>query len=129
MNKQILSEEFRRMQKLAGLINESKYKQKLNENYDKFMNANYPGFKPEGEQSFVEFVNLVAKNIFTGGVNDPTMSQVNDWDTLFEYWEDFGDLGLYTQSDIIELANEAGVSKSDLNYILDLPQVSQLEQG
>jgi hypothetical protein len=101
-----------------------------NENgYKDFMNKNYPGFKPEGEQSFVEFVNLVAKNIFTAGVNDPTMAQVNDWDTLFEYWENFGDLSLYTQSDIIQLAKQANVSQDNIDYILDLPQVSSLERG
>jgi hypothetical protein len=114
---------------LAGIITEGQYKEKLNEGYDEFMDNNYPGFKPEGEQSFVEFVNLVAKNVFTDGVNDPTMSQVNDWDTLFEYWEDFGDLNMYTKSDIIELAGQAGVSENDLEYILDLPQVSKLERG
>ena len=31
MSKQILSEEFKRMQKLAGLINESEFKQKIQE--------------------------------------------------------------------------------------------------
>lgn len=113
MAKQIISEEFKRMQKLAGLITESESKQ----------------LTEEDKQSFIKFVNLVADNIFTAGVNDPTMEQVNSWDTLFEYWEDFGNLSLHTQSDIIELANEAGVSESDLNYILDLPQVSSLERG
>ena len=122
------NEQFLKMQKLAGLITESEFK-KLTENYDKFMDTNYPGFKPEGEQSFVEFVNLVADNIFASGVNDPTMAQVNDWDTLFEYWEDFGNLSLHTQSDIIELAKQAGVSQNDVGYILDLPQVSNLERG
>jgi hypothetical protein len=34
MKKQILSEEFRRMQKLAGIINESEYKEKIEENDD-----------------------------------------------------------------------------------------------
>ena len=124
-----MTQEQLRMQMLAGIITESQYKEKLNEGYDEFMDNNYPGFKPEGEQSFVEFVNLVAKNVFTDGVNDPTMSQVNDWDTLFEYWEDFGDLNMYTKSDIIELAGQAGVSENDLEYILDLPQVSKLERG
>ena len=33
MSKQILSEEFRRMQKLAGLITESEYKESLNEEF------------------------------------------------------------------------------------------------
>ena len=124
-----MNTEFLYMQKLAGIITESEYKAKLKENYDKFMDQNYPGFKPEGEQSFVEFVNLVADNIFKAGVDDPTMSQVNGWDTLFEYWEDFGDLGLYTQQDIIELAKKAGVSENDIEYILDLPQVANLERG
>ena len=36
---------------------------------------------------------------------------------------------MHTQSDIIELAQEAGVSQDDINYILDLPQVSSLEKG
>lgn len=124
-----MTQEQLRMQMLAGIITEGQYKAKLKENYDKFMNQNYPGFKPEGEQSFVEFVNLVADNIFKGGVDDPTMSQVDGWDTLFEYWENFGDLSLYTQQDIIGLAKKAGVSKNDIEYILDLPQVANLERG
>ena len=41
MKKQILSEEFRRMQKLAGLINENQ----LNENIADFLNANIEEFK------------------------------------------------------------------------------------
>ena len=115
--------EIKRMQQLAGILKEN------DSEYGKFMDKNYSGFKPEGEQSFVEFVNLVAKGIFSAGVDDPTMAQVNDWDTLFEYWEDFGDLSMHTKSDIIELAQEAGVSQDDINYILDLPQVSNLERG
>ena len=105
-----MNKDFLKMQKLAGLITEGQYKKKINENYD-------------------EFINLVADNIFTAGVNDPTMSQVNDWDTLFEYWEDFGDLDFHTQSDIIGLAKQANVSQNDIEYILDLPQVSKLEKG
>jgi hypothetical protein len=124
--KQSLNEEFRRMQRLAGIqINEASDP----EGYKNFMDKNYPGFKPEGEQSFVEFVNLVAKNIFKAGVNDPMMGDVEGWDTLFEYWEDFGNLGMFTQQDIIDIANQASVSQSDLEYILDLPQVANLERG
>lgn len=126
MKQQILNEEFLRMQKLAGIqINEVSDP----EGYKKFMEKNYPGFVPEGEQSFVEFVNLVAKNIFKAGVNDPTMADVEGWDTLFEYWEDFGNLDMFTQQDIIDIANQADVSQSDIEYILDLPQVDNLEKG
>jgi hypothetical protein len=115
--------EIKRMQQLAGILKEN------NNGYEEFMDKNYPGFKPEGEQSFVKFVNLVAKNIFSKGVDDPTMAQVNDWDTLFEYWNDFGDLSLHTKSDIIQMAEEVGVSQEDIDYILDLPQVFSMESG
>ncbi len=116
---------------LRQLIKEEVSKILNKENYNEFMDSNYPGFKPEGEQSFIEFVHLVAKNIFRAGVNDPTMADVsaNDWGTLFEYWEDFGDLDMHTKSDIISLAKKTGVSKNNIMYILDLPQVSKLERG
>jgi hypothetical protein len=57
------------------------------------------------------------------------MADVEGWDTLFEYWEDFGNLDMFTQQDIIDIANQADVSQSDIEYILDLPQVDNLEKG
>lgn len=125
VNKKIARAEKLRMQMLAGVITESQYKSRLNEEED---NGEFK-FEPTGERGFDEFVNKIATNIFTAGVNDPTMAQVDGWDTLFEYWEDFGDLSMHTQSDIIELAQESGVSESDIDYILGLPQVTSLERG
>lgn len=45
MSKQIISEEFKRMQVLAGLINENQYEQKSNKNIADFLNANIEEFK------------------------------------------------------------------------------------
>ncbi len=78
---------------------------------------------------FVNFLNKIIKNIFTSGIKDPMVQDIDGWDVLFEYWNIFGDLQLHTQSDIIGLAKECGVSQEDINYIMDLPEVSDLERG
>jgi hypothetical protein len=44
MAKQILSEEFRRMQKLAGIITEDQYKIKLNEAFNPFLDTEEGGY-------------------------------------------------------------------------------------
>ena len=78
---------------------------------------------------FELFLESIIYGIFTAGMDDPTVEQIDDWDSLFEHWDDLGDLDLHTQSDIIQLAKKSHVSKEDLDYILELPQVSKLERG
>jgi hypothetical protein len=112
-----MNKEFLRMQKLAGLITEVKIEPLL--------------YSVKGDKSFRDFVKIVIKNIFKSGLNDPMIEDIgeNDWDTLFKFWYEFGNLELHTQQDIIDLANQVNVSEEDINYILDLPQVSALEKG
>jgi len=86
-------------------------------------------FKPTRNKGFNNFAKKVADIIWSAGLEDPFAAELTDWDALFELWNEQGDLFKYTQSDIEEMANEAGVSQEDLDYILDLPQVSDLEKG
>lgn len=76
-----------------------------------------------------KFLNLVVNNIFTVGITDPMVKEINNWDTLFKYWDDFGNLSLHTKSDIIELSNQVDLSEDTIEYILGLPQISALERG
>jgi len=86
-------------------------------------------FTPTGDKGFDNFAKEVAEMVWSAGVEDPFAAELTDWDSIFETWEDQGDLDQYTQSDIVSMAEEAGVSQDDIDYILDLPQVSKLESG
>ena len=201
MKKQIISEEFVRMQKLAGLITESEYKAKLNEkeggsglNYDDliqpllklYKNPEYSlgdnfeseeelynglkgkyivsellaydlgsvledylrknnkividgvdytdyywesvaNYVTDGSEPIANFIRLLYPDIKAD--NAYFIEKYEDLDTFFEMWDELSNLSMHTQSDIIELAQESGVSQSDISYILDLPQVSKLEKG
>lgn len=81
------------------------------------------------EKSFNKFLELVATDIYTAGMDDPSIKDITDWDSLFYDWENYGLLDTHTQSDIIKIAKEARVLQDDLDYILNLPQVSSLERG
>jgi hypothetical protein len=82
-----------------------------------------------GYNPFELFLKSIIHGIFRDGMDDPTVEQMDDWDSLFKHWDDLGDLYLHTQSDIIQLAKRNHVSQEDLDYILELPQVSKLERG
>jgi hypothetical protein len=86
-------------------------------------------FTPTGDKGFDNFAKEVAEIIWSTGLEDPFAAEFTDWDSIFETWEEQGDLDQYTQSDIVSMAEEAGVSQDDIDYILDLPQVSKLESG
>lgn len=97
--------EVHRLQKIAGILKESRT----------------PGLE--------KFLQLVAKGIFTAGMEDPMIGDITDWETLFDYWDEFGTLPQYTKSDILHLTKKAGLTPEEVDYIMDLPQVSQLEGG
>ena len=79
------------------------------------------------DKSITNFIRLLYPDIKVNGVY--FVGNYEDLDTFFEMWDENSNLSMHTQSDIIELAQEAGMSQSDISYILDLPQVSRLEQG
>ena len=54
MKKQNLSEEFLRMQKLAGLITENQYKTRLNETFNPFLDTEEGGYMREYIDDVVE---------------------------------------------------------------------------
>jgi hypothetical protein len=54
MKKQNLSEEFLRMQKLAGLITENQYKTRLNEEFNPFLDTEEGGYMREYIDDIVE---------------------------------------------------------------------------
>lgn len=75
------------------------------------------------------FTKLVVQNIFSAGMKDPMVQEINSWDVLFEFWNEYGNLMLHTQTDIVELADKVKLTANEVYYILNLPQVKGLEQG
>jgi hypothetical protein len=71
----------------------------------------------------------VAREIFTLGIEDIEILEINGYDDLFTMWSERGNLDQYTQDDIHELCKNAGLSNYDIQYVLGLPEVDQLEQG
>jgi hypothetical protein len=78
-------------------------------------------------KSLTDFLRMIYPDIKQPNVY--FIRDVEDWDTLFEYWNKYSNLSLHTKSDILELCEKANVPQSDINYIMDLPEVSNLERG
>jgi hypothetical protein len=71
----------------------------------------------------------VAREIFTLGLEDIEILEINSYDELFTMWSERGNLDQHTQDDIREICKNAGLSEDDIQYVLGLPEVDQLEQG
>jgi len=90
-----------------------------------FMEENYVGFQPIYDMGLCNFV----ATIFPNAIETPEARCINNWETLFEYWEKDEQFYNHTQSDIIQIAEECEVEEDDVYLILNLPQVVKLERG
>tara|TARA_B110000046_G_scaffold1331_1_gene1474 strand:- start:135 stop:440 length:306 start_codon:yes stop_codon:yes gene_type:complete len=76
------------------------------------------------------FIDIIASQLSPEGMDDQEVINIDSWDELFQMWST-NELDFYnhTQSDILDLASEVGLSDNEIGYIMDLPEVDDLERG
>ncbi len=73
------------------------------------------------------FSNAGSRNI--DGAIDYLVSHSSLFDNNPDWQDQDGGLSGFTQSDLIQYAQEAGWNEDDIDYMLDLPPVKFLERG